>query len=321
MLLAVVIYASLPLAATFGLKSMNGMELILSTTIVASFAISIISLIYFARKNKLEKLIDNHKKLSKQTWLFVIGSGITHIACNGLFFLALSMSHKAGVSLIYESWPIIAVIMTPLILKKQWKQVGLNEFIVSLIALIGVAIVILSDEQINFSAFLKKDYSEEHNYLNLFGYVIAFIGGYACALNAITKGRVAEDFRNLNHDKGAIILSEFYSRSSALLMLIITFPLYANFVDISSINWLASFYIGFIVLIMGGAFYTYSIINTNQPTIHILNYLVPLLAVIALWLAGESTLTTGLFIGGGIIIACNLYLYFAGRKAEFSEAL
>jgi len=321
MTFAVLIWGSFPYAAVLALSTMSGLELIFASTIVASTSITIVTLIYFLRRNNLQTLIENHKKLPKSAWFAILASGVTHVLCNGLFFLALTMSHKAGVSLVYESWPIIAVIMTPFFIQKRWKEVEFKDFIISLIAMGGVIIVILSNDQIELPLGQPENLNQKTDYIALLGYVVAFIGGYACAINAISKAVVAENFKKLNHQNGAIIISEFYSRVIALIIMIIFLPFYFHNIDLSNIQWIPSIYIGFVVLLLGGFFYTYALINTDLPTIHILYYFVPLLAVFILWYFGESDSNLGLFLGGGLIIICNIYLYYSGRTAKYSEPI
>jgi drug/metabolite transporter (DMT)-like permease len=92
-------------------------------------------------------------------------------------------------------------------------------------------------------------------------------------------------------------------------------------IDQSNINWGISIFIGFVVFVLGGAFYTYALLLSTSPTIHVLNYFVPVLAVIWLWIAGETTVNGGLVVGGVIVTLCNIYLVYAGRRAKLAEAL
>ena len=134
------------------------------------------------------------------------------------------------------------------------------------------------------------------------------------------KGVVAEYYGGAQHSIGTTIVSEFYSRVISFAIILIGCLFLQDYIDYSNINWGNSLFITACVIV-GGVFYTYALINTDQPTIHIMYYFVPLFAVIILWLAGETTINSGLFIGGSMIVLCNLYLYFAGRKAPSVDAL
>jgi drug/metabolite transporter (DMT)-like permease len=88
-----------------------------------------------------------------------------------------------------------------------------------------------------------------------------------------------------------------------------------------NIDWAPSLFVGFVVFVLGGTLYTYSLLLSQSPTIHVLNYFVPVLAVIWLWIAGEASINSGLFIGGAIVTVSHIYLVYAGRKAKLSEDL
>ncbi len=324
MAIAVFIWGSYPYAAVLGLHTMTGIELVFFTTLTASIIISAIAFFYFLQRGKISNLIESHKNLPASAWWTIMANGFTHAICHGFFMVALTMSNKAGVSLIYEAWPVMALIMTPFFFQKKWKEVGLRDFIICLIALGGVLVVILSNTEIETPFSQNKNISTETNYIELLGYVLALLGGYACALSVVLKGVIAERFRDLNYDTGAIIISEVHSRVIAFIIMLIAFLIFAPFsteplLQVGNIHWGSVLYVGFVVAILGGGFYTYALINTDNPTIHILNYFVPLIAVLILWMMGESTVNTGIWLGGILIVVANIYLYFSGRSAKYSE--
>lgn len=321
MALAVLIWGSYPLGAVISLKTMSSLELIFMATFFSSLGVLILGMGYLLKRKRLNDFINYHKKLDKAAYGLILASGVTNFLCHGLFFIALTMSHKGGISLLYESWPIFAVIATPFLIKKEWRDVGFKEFLVSLIALFGVAVVILSNQNIDLGLKQSNNLSEPRNYMSLLGYALALVGAYLCAMCVVLKGVVAQHFRPLNDDIGATVISEFYSRMISFILVIITMIFLQTGIDLEAVNWQSSFYVGFVVMVLGGVFYTYGLIKTDRPTIHILYYFVPILAVIFLWMAGETPISTGLFSGGLIIVLCNIYLYFAGRDAKTSVTL
>lgn len=317
MAIAALIWSLYPLAAVQGMDTMSGLSLVVVSTFFAAIGSAILLVFYFPSKNKLKALIDHQKSLSRSSYLHIFASAAAHVLCHGLFFTALSLSHKGGASLIYESWPIIALIATPLMIKKDWQAVGLHEFITALIAMVGVIIIVLSNDKIELPFGSSKDLNARVNYSVLLGYILAFVGGYACAMNIIYKAIVAQEYRPIASKMGVTLISEFYSRVVGLLLVVILYPFLSEYIDLSQISWGAAAFIGLVVMVLGGAIYTYSILNARSPTIHVMYYMVPVFAVLFLWMAGETTITTGLFIGGAIIISCNIYLYFAAKKQKY----
>lgn len=314
MSLAVLIWSLYPLAATMGLQSMTSAELIFVVYFFSGFGAILMGGFYLWKNKTLKQAIQIQKSLPLNSYLTIIISGVAGILCHAFFIISLTMANKGGVSVLYESWPIIAVIATPFLIQKTWKEVSLKEFIASVIALIGVAIIILSDK--NLSVDQGHVLSSPLNYKAIGGYILAFAGGYMCAILVVTKGAYAENFKTLNDDFGSTLISEIFSRLISMILMIIAFQFLSQEIAFENINWPAAFYIGFVVFVVGGALYTYGLLNSNNPTIHIMYYFVPILAVIWLWIAREADINTGLFIGAAIVVACNVYLFYKGRDTK-----
>ncbi len=317
MSIAVLTWSLYPLAASVGLQTMGGLEMIFFIYLFSGIGSLLVSIFYLSRQGIFKKSIRLQTQLPQNAYFTMAISGIAGTLAHGFFIFALTLANKGGVSLLFEAWPIIAVISTPLFMKKQWKQVSFKEFVVCLIALVGIAIVILSDEEVNFN--FGSSLFANISLATFGGYALAFGGAYMSAIIAVTKGAYAEHLTNLNDEFGACIISETISRTISMILMLIVFMIFVDDIEIKAENLLPAFYIGFIVLVVGSIFYTNSLLNAESPTIHILYYFVPVLAVIWLWMAGEATINAGLFIGGAIILAANLYLAIAGRKASFED--
>lgn len=316
MLTAVLIWSLYPLAAAYGLQTMTSFEMIFIVYFFAGFGALLVAYYSLRSNNLLSKAWEIQKTLDKRAYIIIIVSGISGALCHSFFILSLTLANKSGVSLLYESWPIIAVIAAPFLMKKTWKDVSLKEFLISIVALIGVAIIILSDKEIQIFSSDSKILNETMNYHALGGYILAFVGAYLCAILVITKGAYSEYFRSLNDDMSTTFISEAVSRTISMILMTIIFILMKGQLEFSNIHWEASFFIGFMVFVVGGAFYTYSLLNSDNPTIQIIYYFVPVFAVVWLWIAGEASINSGLFIGGAIVLFSNLYLYHIGRKKD-----
>lgn len=319
--LAVLIWSLYPLAATIGLESMGSLEMILIVYYFSGIGALLLGGHYLWSNNLISKAKEAHKNLNGKAYALIAVAGVAGVGCHGFFILSLTLANKGGVSLLFESWPVIAVVATPFLMRKTWKEVSLKEFIAGIVALVGVGIIILSDESLNVTNNEQTLVSEGMDMAALGGYILAFAGGYMCAVLVVTKGAFSEYFSNLNDDIGAVLISEIYSRLLSMALMTFAFIALHEQLEFGSIHWESTFYIGFVVFVVGGALYTYALINTDRPTIHIIYYFVPVLAVVWLWLTGQTSINSGLFIGGSIILLCNIYLVYAGRKAKVSETL
>ena len=314
---SVLIWSLYPLAATIGLKTMTSAQMIMVVYFFSGFGALILAAHYLWIGKKFSSAMTIAKTLPSNAYLTILVSGIAGVLCHASFIIALGMANKGGVSLIYESWPIIAVVATPFMMRKEWKEVNLREFIVSLIALAGVAIIILSDKEVSFGS--ENTPSEETDFFSLAGYILAFAGAYLCAIHVVTKGVFSEYFKGIHDDFGTTFISEAVSRMLSLIFMLGGFALFSQHMSFVDINWIPAFFIGFVVFVVGGALYTYSLLNATSPTVHILYYFVPVFAVVWLWAGRETEVNAGLFIGGAIVLACNIYLFYASRKAAFTE--
>jgi len=313
--IAIFIWSLFPLGVTIGLKSMTTIEFIFFVYMIACAGSLIIGIGYMAVKGSLARAWAIQKTIDLRGYVMVLVSGILGVLCHAFFFIALSLANKGGVSLLYESWPVLAIIATPFLMRKVWKRVSMTEILVSFAALGGVATIILSDPNVDMGTH------NNDSLLTIGGYILAFAGAYMCALTAVSKGAYSEYFEGLNDGFAASMASEMFSRIICLIVVIFIFFAFDLQVNMATIDWGSTVFVGFIVLVLGGAFYTYALISSTSPTIHVMNYFVPVLAVIWLWLMRESDINAGLFIGGAIVLVSNIYLVLAARKAEFEEAL
>lgn len=318
--LTVLIWSLYPLAATIGLETMGSLELLMTVLVVASISALILSYCYLYKKRSLNNAIEIHKSLTPHAYSMILLSGFAGVLSHVFFYIALNLSHKGGVSLIYDAWPIIAVIAAPFLMKRQWKEVSLKEFLVTFIALIGVGFIIFADENISFNLPVTE-FSKSVNYTALGGYILAFAGGYMVAMVGISQGVIAEYFKDLNDDFGATLIAQAWGRTLSVIIGTILYTTMAEPHSGLDIHWGAVIFIGLGVFIFGGTLFTYTLLKASSPTISIAYYFVPVLAVIWLWVTGQTNVNAGLFIGGALIVGANIYLYFAGRKAKLSKPL
>lgn len=307
---AILLWSLYPLAAADGLSIMNSWHFIVLTLGISFIGSLTLAIFYLKSKGLLLKAISLQKKITRKYFSIIFLNAVSGVLCHTLFFWALTLSNKAGVSLIYESWPIIALIATPFLMKKTWQSVSFKEFFASIIALLGVTFIIFSDSSVNLFTS-NTDLMTSFDYKVIGGYILAFAGGYMCAINVATQATMSEYFQELGDDFAATLVMQIWGRSTSfLLAIILMFAFIEPNVDFV-FSWIPSLYVGFGVMVLGTSLYAFTILKAKSPTIHVLYYFVPLLAVFWLWLLGETQINLGLIIGGTIIILSNIYLYFA----------
>ena len=319
MFIAVLLWSLYPLVTSEALKTMQSWDLIIAVLAAAYIGALLITVPYLKHKGLLGKAIHIQRNLPLRAYIMLMLSGLSGVLCNSFFFWALDLAHKGGVSLLYEAWPVIAVIASPILMRKAFKEVSFKEFSIGLIAMLGVGIIIFSDENISFE-FLSSNLNQSPDYSVIGGYILAFAGGYMVAINAVSQAAYSEYFSELKNDFGATLINQVMGRGVSMIF---AFLLYLYFSDDTApyiVDWPPVIFIGFGILILGTSFYTFGLLKSEKPTIHILYYFVPLLAVIWLWLAGETSINFGLIIGGAIILGSNIYLAYIARDKKIPLA-
>jgi len=326
MTLALIIWSLYPLAAVYGLESMNYMEIIFYVYLWAAIGSTIICFVYLALSKRLRQTWEIQRSLPFKAYGPAFLSGLFAGGSHALFIISLTMTDKAAASLLFEAWPVIALVATPLLMKKKWKKVSFKEFCLGGFALLGVVIVILSDEKL-FSNVQggASDLSQMLDIKQLGGYILAFLGGYLTALFVLLRGVYAQNFSALNNGIASSLISEFVSRVLGFFFFFIVYFIFQDMIGLENFQndvfSLPLIFIGGGIFVIGGMLFTYSILNANSPTIHIICYLIPIFAVIWLCLMGKSTLGIGLIIGSVIVVGSNIALYFSQKSADFDEDL
>jgi len=316
---AILFWSLYPLAASYGLEDMNNWDVILSILVIAAICATIFTTLHLSRKKLISKAIQIHKNLPREAYVMALVSSVSTVLVHTFFLWALYLAHKGGVTLLFESWPIIAVIATPFLMKRSWSSVSGKEIIVSCIALIGVGIIVFTDKSIDFN-FNQKDLSSFVDYTILGGYIMALLGAYMSAISIVSQAALAEYFQELGDDFSASITTQISVRILSVILAFLLLIFLRDFNEPFVISWGPVIFIGFFTLTLGASLYSYTLLKTSSPTIHILYYFVPVLAIIWMWLAGQTTLTIGLGIGGAIITACNIYLAWTARRKSLERA-
>lgn len=318
MSLAVLLWSLYPLVAALGMQEMNNWAIVLFILVFATFGSFLVSFATLLSTKKIGHFIEIQKQMPLNGYIVMLISGVSGFLIHVFFIWALDMAHKGAVSLIVEAWPVIAIIITPFFMKKKWKVLSLKEFLVSLLALFGVAIIVLSDDSISLN-FMERDFAKEFDYKALIGYIMAFAGAYLAAFMIVLQATLSEYYQGIKNDFAATIVNQTLSRGISLICAVIAYYIVGEELDIANINWIPVFFIGFFIMSLGTTLHIYTLLKSERVTIHILYYFVPVFAVIWLWLAGETDIHSGLIIGGSIITLSNIYLAWASSKAPLAE--
>lgn len=313
-----------PLIASFALESMTALSFVLAMQVTAAFVSTIAAIAILIRQKKVATYRTALREMDGGAWLNILVSGASSAFNHVLFVIAMGLAHQGGVALIYDSWPIMAAFMAPFLLQRQWEDLTFRDFFLGIMACIGLGFIVFSDDNINLRSFFG-DHGASFDYMSLLGYVLAALGGYMVALNLLTKTAITLQFSALRNSTLEIMISEAWARSIGAVLLYLTIWGMGETLSFTPEGLKLAVFGAVGILIAGGGFQTYSMMKARNPNVSIFYYLVPVLAVVWLVVAGQTSVTALFFIGGALVLLSNVLLLWEGQKtrraARIQEAM
>lgn len=309
--LSVLLFSLYPLLASIGLQHTNPMLFLLTAHgCCAVFALAYGKFLHMRNTAETSKAAPLFK-LNKRTWGTVAATGISSAINHTCFLFALLLTSKVGATMIYETWPIIALWLAPLLVPKGWNNVRLADYFFGFLAVVGGVFVVAAGHR---DALLALDFTFFHKIApeQLQGYGLALIGSIGVAVSTVLRRRVTQALRD-QHDDNLLLatyLSTGITRLAALpIFVLFMFVLqgYATTQTGIDINgFLLAAATGIAVHLLGSVFYVISLMKNPDPLIPVPDFLAPILSVLWLVVLGYDGLTDFAVIGGLCIISANL---------------
>jgi len=318
MLVSVFLFSLYPLLASFGLGRNDPIMFVMLAHFFCSLASFAIGYRLLKKRYAGKRSFYGSLKIEKSIWLSAFATGAAAAVAHSCFMLALIKTSKIGATIIYETWPILAIWLTPFLVAKAWEKVRGLDYIFGFLALIGVGFIVSADSREVVQGFALNAFKGIEP-VRLEGYILAFIGSLGIALSTVLRARVSQYFTK--HHDGDVLLSACFSsgltRLAALPFFILTFwYFYEDGISNFIVNdvWLAAA-IGVIVYTGGSLFYTLGFLGAKNPNIQVLYYLAPIMSITWLQLSGFSHINDFVVIGTLFVITANLLVTI---KAEHS---
>ena len=122
----------------------------------------------------LRTLFNHIKTLDFDKWIFIFTAGFCSTLYNLCFLYAMLLTSKAGVAVIIETAPVYAMLLTSVVVTRNWESLGLRHALISAVILMGVALVVLADQ--NDITLLFTDYNnyiQSADFMSLVGCFVA----------------------------------------------------------------------------------------------------------------------------------------------------
>ncbi len=309
--LSVILFSLYPLLASIGLQHTNPIFFLLAAHgCCAAFALSYGKLLHgkaYITAKKLPALFS----FDTRTWGTVVATGLSSAINHTCFLFALLQTSKIGATMIYETWPIIALWLAPALIPKGWNNVRIADYVFGLLAVLGGIFVIAAG---NRDALLALDIHilQHIDPVKLQGYALAAIGSIGVAISTVLRRRVTKALRQQHNDDLllATYLSTGITRLAALPVFVLMMVALQDHTAMQSgmdINgFLLAAATGIAVHLLGSVSYVISLLKNPDPVIPVPDFLAPILSVLWLVLLGYDGLTDFAVIGGLCIISANL---------------
>ncbi len=300
-LISVFVFSLWALMAALGIEQINIWEFIFWIELITWVTSVVLLKISTLGKNiRYKKLRD----LNFREVLEFSASGFTLIVAQATLLMSFRYMQKAGAMIVYEVWPILAMFVTPLFVARAWERVKFKDFGYSLLALLGVAMILLPEKN---EPFFAGDGALR--YVTL---LLPLIGGIFNALTSSLNVRLSHATDLKDHPFIAVMAAQakygLFALGFAAVGLVFNKVRGGAPSHYTLYNVAALFFISIVIYMVGRLTWAAGLLGASNANITVLWYLTPVLTVAWLWLAGQSAVTAPIVIGSCFIISANMLM-------------
>ncbi len=300
MLISVIIWSFYPIIAAFGIEKINIWEFLLWSELITLIS-SYFCLAVIGKKTKQKpRKISEYSKKHNIKAMYTIATFIISQFCllSSFFFIS-----KAAATIAFESWPIFAIYLAPLMIKKAWDNVRIRDYVYAVIALFGVFLVMYPEIS---GKILIGDGSGEWGYMAI---LLPLIGGFFMAISSVLKASLSNEVSDNEKPIMSLFSVQILTKIYSLPILLICVLLFSDWNSVYDFqNIVALLLAGIVVQNIGSVLYTWSLLITKKASISVIWYFMPIFSAIWFWITGISEITDFIVVGAMTIISCNLLI-------------
>lgn len=325
-LISLISWSLYPLLASFGLMDVPPITFVLITQIAATVATFFIGGLLFAdKKQALIKILKQFGALDLEQYAGLILVGLCFILNNLCFIFALTLMDKAGATIIYEAWPIAALLLSPLIVKKQWQDLRYSDLSYAVISFIGLICIVLADQGVTLDR-LDRVFTlmQEVDFKSLIGALAAYIGAISLALATLIPAEVSNIINKrvpeIHNTLASATAAEMICRIAALPFTFALFFILEDDFTLTQNAVISASLIGVVVIALSSVTYTVAFLRALYPNFHVYWFLLPVLSVLWLEAFGFSEITPLMLIGALMIILSNIVMTWQDQRSQISKS-
>lgn len=327
MLVSIFLYSLFPLVGVFGTDEVSGF-VFAGLSHFLSAIVSVAGAVWLSRNSDCYNLT----LLVRDFWQDrialrqAIASGAVNYLSHAFLFVSFTFMSKASATVVFEAWPVLAVFFLVALArnspktveKKSREPIGARVYFLSLVAFLGLIVIMAGDLQtMNGAAGFFDIINSRDSKIGLFLAILsAVFMAYSVALGRNTRIFVEHKYGNCE-GKGAelnrALIASAATKIFGALGFLLTIPfvpgMLPSMVAMGAESWGWVVLNGVIIVTIGSLTYREALARTNRVELAILWYTTPIFALMWLWLIGGESLTATVGIGALLIVSANALLH------------
>lgn len=317
MFISILLWSVFPLFFGMGLRSIDPFLFIAYIQFFAGITAAVFGFYLIRERQRLVAVLKIMiKKLTLNQFAFILATGFASISYSLCFAYAMILAPQISATLILEIWPIHAVYLSYFLIKKDWSPVDREDTVIGLLAIIGFIIIILGTQ--------TTPDIQSFDFKAVFGCFLALLGAISLALSVLMRARIGQEVEtHLSYQKNSekkliasIFIGEFIARLATIPFLLFIFSVFDVTLTFHLEQILMSAFIGILIFNIGSATYSLATLKSSSPTIHLSWFMMCVLSVLWLHLAGQDKVNITVFMGMACIISANIVLVIKNMKPK-----
>lgn len=309
MVVSVVAYAAYPVIAVYARGQINPL-LFVGIAHVTALITSAFVLLVWGRLDNANYLAGVKDVLSdKRAMFWVAFGGTTNAISHAALFSAIYFAKPAIVTILYETWPIIAMFLFYFWMRNQYRPFLMSDYVFSVVAFLGLVIVVISGDGDRLSIP-----SDRESWL---GIGLALLSSITMAISSGAGIRTTRFYEQTYPSLPASFMVQLVTKLFSGLLPIGMVGFFANGFEPSTEGLWMAIGAGIGVVTIGASFYLVANTIARSSSINILYYITPVLSLIMLAALGLDVVGSAVALGAILIIASNLLIF---GKADPSYA-
>jgi drug/metabolite transporter (DMT)-like permease len=256
------------------------------------------------------------RDVSARTYFEILLGCLTVLLSFACLLQSFSHLSSAGATVVYESWPIMAMYITPLLIQKGWETISRKDLVFSLLALAGIGFLMYPETR-------GELFAQGPTPKAVYFLVLPLLGGALMAVASVLKSRVSHMLTDKKHPVASLLNVQAFFSSGVILLSALFMLVFPDKHDVfTGKNIAAVVFVGIAIHTAGNVAYTKAILSSAKANIVALWYLMPIFSVLWLWWAGVSAVTPYIVWGAIFILISNLLMTIrADRSLSYIATL